>query len=271
MGEPGAWPMLWPNFFWVRLRVFHWPPLHIMVEVLHILQPLSKDCCGVISIVVSGCPEGDPALGVAQPLDAAEEVGQRVRRVAGDDGQEHGGLLRSRLGQGLGLQLRARRRRRLRGQAGPAAARQQQEDEEERTGGARSHDGCRSRAAGRSGAGPAPPKPAFVGSTARHGSARPRQAAGRSGERRRYRAAGARRGAWAGAEGSARAGGSPPPCLRCSGLWPAPSSCRRGKERGRPGCSRESEGEGVRVPRTAPTPATQPLPCAGRALLLRGR
>lgn len=27
-----------------------------MVEVLHILQPLPKDCCGVINIVVSGHP-----------------------------------------------------------------------------------------------------------------------------------------------------------------------------------------------------------------------
>lgn len=27
-----------------------------MVKVLHILQPLSKDCCGVINIVVSGHP-----------------------------------------------------------------------------------------------------------------------------------------------------------------------------------------------------------------------
>ena len=38
------------------LGVFHRPPLHIVVEVLHVLQPLSKDCCGVINIVVSGRP-----------------------------------------------------------------------------------------------------------------------------------------------------------------------------------------------------------------------
>lgn len=38
------------------LWVFHWPPLHVMVEVLHVLQPLPKDCSGVISVVVSGHP-----------------------------------------------------------------------------------------------------------------------------------------------------------------------------------------------------------------------
>lgn len=27
-----------------------------MVQVLHILQPLPEDCCGVVNVVVSGCP-----------------------------------------------------------------------------------------------------------------------------------------------------------------------------------------------------------------------
>lgn len=76
-------------------------------------------------------------------------MGQRVRGVAGYDGQQHGGLQQSRLGQGLRLGARRRGWRRLRGQAGPAAA--QEKEEEKGPGGsgpgARSHDG-RGAAAG---------------------------------------------------------------------------------------------------------------------------
>lgn len=42
-------------------------------------------------------PDGHPALGVVQPLQAAEEVRQRVRRVAGEDRHEHRGALQGRL------------------------------------------------------------------------------------------------------------------------------------------------------------------------------
>lgn len=38
-------------------------------------------------------PDGHPALGVIQPLQAAEEVRQRVRSVAREDGHQHRGSL----------------------------------------------------------------------------------------------------------------------------------------------------------------------------------
>lgn len=41
----------------------------------------------------AGSPDGHPALGVVQPLQAAEEVRQSVRGVAGQHGHQHGGSL----------------------------------------------------------------------------------------------------------------------------------------------------------------------------------
>lgn len=43
----------------------HGPPLHIVVKVLHILQPLPEDCCGVVNVVVSGCPGKARAKGAS--------------------------------------------------------------------------------------------------------------------------------------------------------------------------------------------------------------
>lgn len=88
-------------------------------------------------------PDGHPALGVVQPLQAAEEVRQRVRGVAGQESHQHRGSLQGRLGENPRL-LFVILRVRLGGKARPAAAAEQSPGEEQQRageggGGARSH------------------------------------------------------------------------------------------------------------------------------------
>lgn len=87
-------------------------------------------------------PERDAVLGVAEPLDAAQDVRQRVRGVAGEDGEQHGRLHHRRLGQrgrlGFGRLGRLGRLRRFGGSPAATQQRRQQQQQQRR---ARSHDG----------------------------------------------------------------------------------------------------------------------------------
>ena len=78
----------------------------------------------------AGSPDGHPALGVVQALQAAEEVRQRVRSVAREDDHEHRGSLQGRLGENHRL-LVAVLGVRLGGEARPAAAAHQSPGEEQ--------------------------------------------------------------------------------------------------------------------------------------------
>lgn len=134
--------MLWSDFIRVRLWLVHRPPLHIVIQTLHTFQPLPEYFRCIVHIVISGCPDSHPALGVVQPFQAAEEVRQRMRSVAGENDHEHRGFLRGRLGERhrfLSVLIRVG----LGGEARPAAEAEQGGGQQEQRAGdsgeARSH------------------------------------------------------------------------------------------------------------------------------------